>query len=124
MSSWYPSRIDPHVGNFVQRFAELLVNDYNVSVIHTLADKNCSTIEVSDQLIAGVRTVIVYFPENKWKIGRWLQRRKALARGFRYVEDVDLILLKCNEFPTVFLFLRVFIYYIYRYFVIIYIKIL
>jgi glycosyltransferase involved in cell wall biosynthesis len=91
MSSWYPSRIDPHVGNFVQRFAELLVNDYTVSVIHTVADKNCSTIEVSDQLIAGVRTVIVYFPENKWKIGRWLQRRKALARGFRYVEDVDLI---------------------------------
>lgn len=91
MSSWYPSRIDPHVGNFVQRFAELLVNDYTVSVIHTVADKNCSTIEVSDQLIAGVRTVIIYFPEKKWKIGRWLQRRKALARGFRLIEDVDLV---------------------------------
>jgi L-malate glycosyltransferase len=91
MSSWYPSRIDPHVGNFVQRFAELLVNDYTVSVIHTEADKNCSTIEVSDQLIAGVRTVIIYFPEKKWKIGRWLQRRKALARGFRLIEDVDLV---------------------------------
>lgn len=92
MSSWYPSRIDRHVGNFVQRFAELLVNDYTVSVIHTVADKNCSTIEVSDQLIAGVRTVIIYFPEKKWKIGRWLQRRKALARGFRLIEDVDLVL--------------------------------
>lgn len=91
MSSWYPSRIDRHVGNFVQRFAELLVNDYTVSVIHTVADKNCSTIEVSDQLIGGVRTVIIYFPEKKWKIGRWLQRRKALTRGFRLIEDVDLV---------------------------------
>lgn len=91
MSSWYPSRIDPHVGNFVQRFAELLVNDYTISVIHTVADKNCSTIEISDQTIAGVRTIVIYFPEKKFKLSRWYQRRKALARGFRCVEDVDLV---------------------------------
>jgi glycosyltransferase involved in cell wall biosynthesis len=91
MSSWYPSRIDPHVGNFVQRFAQLLVNDYNVSVIHTVADKKSSKIEVTDTTIEGVRTVLVYYPEKKFKIGRWMQRRKALAKGFQYVEDVDLV---------------------------------
>jgi len=91
MSSWYPSRIDPHVGNFVQRFATLLANDYQVSVIHTVADKNCSTINVSDTTIAGVRTVLIYYPKKQLKIGRWLQRRKALATGLRLIEDVDLV---------------------------------
>lgn len=91
MSSWYPSRIDRHVGNFVQRFAALLANDYQISVVHTVADKTCSKIDVSDTTIAGVRTVLIYYPEKQFKIGRWLQRRKALATGLRLIEDVDLV---------------------------------
>jgi hypothetical protein len=81
MSSWYPSRIDPHVGNFVQRFATLLANDYQVSVIHTVADKNCSTINVSDTTIAGVRTVLIYYPKA---IKNWTLVATAKSIGNRF----------------------------------------
>lgn len=91
MSSWYPNRLDQFVGNFVQRFAELLALDHDVSVIHTLGDKTNKTIEVVDQNENGVRVVRAYHPISKNKIRHWWNQRKALRACFQLIEDVDLI---------------------------------
>ncbi len=91
MSSWYPNRLDMFVGNFVQRFAELLALDHDVSVIHTLGDKACKTQEIIDEKENGVRVVRAYHPVSKNKIKHWWNQRKALRACLHLIEDVDLI---------------------------------
>lgn len=91
MSSWYPNRLDAFVGNFVQRFAELLSTEHEVSVIHTLGDKNCKNLEIIDQLENGVRVVRAYHPISKNKIIHWWNQRKALRACLHLIEDIDLI---------------------------------
>jgi hypothetical protein len=56
MSSWYPNRLDAFVGNFVERFAQLLSADYQVSVIHTHGDAACTKIEEEITEENGVHT--------------------------------------------------------------------
>jgi glycosyltransferase involved in cell wall biosynthesis len=91
MSSWYPNRLDAFVGNFVQRFAQLLSAEYQVSVIHTLGDPRCKRIEEEIDESDGVHTVRVYHPVSQNKIRHWFWQRKALSRALDAVEYVDLI---------------------------------
>jgi len=91
MSSWYPNRLDLFVGNFVQRFAELLAIDHDVSVIHTLGDRASKSMEILDQQENGVRVVRAYHPVSKNKLKHWWNQRKALRACFALIEDVDLI---------------------------------
>jgi glycosyltransferase involved in cell wall biosynthesis len=91
MSSWYPTKLDPYVGNFVQRFAELLTQEYDVSVIHTMGDATATQIEVIDEVINHVRTVVVYHPVATNKFNHWWIQRKALRKALHLIEDVDLL---------------------------------
>ena len=91
MSSWYPTRLDPFSGNFVERFAQLLTGEYKVSVIHTRGDESCSRIEEVIEESEGVRTVRIYHPIRNNRLWHWFTQRKALNRALDLVEDVDLI---------------------------------
>lgn len=63
LASWYPSRVFPTNGDFVQRHAEAVSIDNNVTVIHLVTDKNISKqSEIVDQTINNVRTIIAYIP--------------------------------------------------------------
>lgn len=84
--------MDPHVGNFVQRYATLLARKYEVSVIHTIGDKSCKRVQVDEQMIDGVRTVIAYHPVHKTnRLWHWWSQRQALRAAMKRVEDVDLL---------------------------------
>jgi len=91
MSSWYPTRLDPFSGNFVERFAQLLSGEYQVSVIHTRGDDTCSHIEEVIEDSEGVRTVRIYHPVRSNRLWHWFTQRKALNRALDLVEDVDLV---------------------------------
>lgn len=91
MSSWFPNRLDAFVGNFVQRFAQLLTSEYQVSVIHTMGDAACSRIEKVIDESEGVFTVRIYHPISKNKFMHWYWQRKALSIALDEVEEVDLL---------------------------------
>ncbi len=91
MSSWFPNRLDAFVGNFVQRFAQLLTAEYQVSVIHTHGDPACSRIEKEIDESDGVFTVRIYHPVSKNKLIHWYWQRKALSKALDEVEEVDLL---------------------------------
>lgn len=91
MSSWFPTRFDMFVGNFVERFAQLLSTNYQVSVIHTHGDPACNKLEQQIDESNGVHTVRVYHPVSQNKLRHWYWQRKALNHAFHTVEDVDLI---------------------------------
>ncbi|MFN6074166.1 MAG: glycosyltransferase family 4 protein [Fluviicola sp.] len=91
MSSWYPTRLDPFLGNFVERFVRLLSSVYEVSVLHTQNDKSISKIEVTEDRSKGYHEIIVYYPTGNNAFSKWWNRRRALSKGMKFIEDVDLI---------------------------------
>ncbi len=91
MSSWFPTRIDPYAGNFVERFAHLLSDTYEVTVLHTMGDKNCSSIEVDDQQVENLRIIRVYHRIASNRFIHWWLQRKALRKGLLMLDHIDLI---------------------------------
>lgn len=91
MSSWFPTRIDPYVGNFVERFAHLIGESYQVTCLHTIGDRNIDSIEIDEEIQENVRIVRVYHPISKNKFIHWLKQRLALRKGLVMIEHVDLI---------------------------------
>ncbi len=91
MSSWYPTRIDPFSGNFIQRFGVLLTEKYQVTAVHTIGDSQVQKIEIDEQNIEGVRTLIAYHPVSKNKVLHWLYQRIALRKLYMRLEHVDLV---------------------------------
>lgn len=91
MSSWFPTRIDPYAGNFVERFAHLLSDTYEVTVLHTMGDKNCSSIEVDDQQNDNMRIIRIYHRISKNRFVHWWLQRKALRKGLLMLDHIDLI---------------------------------
>lgn len=91
MSSWFPNRLDQFVGNFVQRFAELLATEFEVSVVHTMGDKKASALELVETTENNVRIIRAYHPISKNRFIHWWNQRKALRTALNLIEDVDLI---------------------------------
>ncbi|WP_186280072.1 glycosyltransferase family 4 protein [Fluviicola chungangensis] len=91
MSSWFPTRVDPYAGNFVERFAHLLSDTYEVTVLHTMGDKNCSSIEVDDQQTDNLRIIRIYHHISKNRFIHWWLQRKALRKGLGMLDHIDLI---------------------------------
>lgn len=91
MSSWFPTRLDPYAGNFVERFAHLLSDRYEVTVLHTMGDKNCSSIEVDDQEVDNLRIIRIYHRIASNRFVHWWLQRKALRKGLLMLDHIDLI---------------------------------
>lgn len=91
MSSWFPTRIDPYVGNFVDRFAGLLASTYEVTCLHTMGDSTIDSIEVVEEVENGVRYIRVYHPISKNKLIHWWRQRIALRKGLIRIDHVDLL---------------------------------
>lgn len=91
MSSWFPTRIDPYVGNFVERFALLLKDEYEITCLHTQGDRTLKSIEVEEQTENGVRYIRVYHPVSKNKLAHWWNQRASLRRGLNRIDHIDLL---------------------------------
>ncbi len=91
LSSWYPTRDALFVGNFVQRQAELLSTEYQVTVIHSKSDSTIKTIEISDTIKGNLREIIIYHPKGQNLIQKFLLQKKAFKLGLKQIENVTLI---------------------------------
>lgn len=91
MSSWFPTRIDPYVGNFVERYATLLASSCEVTCLHTIGDSSINSIEVVEEIENNVRYIRVYHPVSKNKLLHWWRQRSALRRGLIRIDHVDLL---------------------------------
>lgn len=81
LSSWYPSRILPMNGDFIQRHAEAVALLHQVTLIHVITDpKVTENIEISENTINKVRTLIAYVKPSKLKYLRFLIAYKLLLK--------------------------------------------
>lgn len=91
LSSWYPNRKSPFLGNFVMNHARLIAQSYQVTLLHTVADDSCSKIEIVETQHDQLREIVIYHPKGS----HFFERRKAIDRAFDVglgmISNVDLI---------------------------------
>lgn len=92
LSSWYPNKEYPTLGNFIQKHAES-VNPYvNLYVLFaTSSDRINGKPEIENNIINGVNTTIVYFKKTKdttiiSKISKYKNYIIALENGLAFIE--------------------------------------
>lgn len=61
LASWYPNKVFPKNGNFVQKHAQAVSQYCNVAVLHIIANKQNQKFEVETTDNNGVLEVIVYY---------------------------------------------------------------
>ncbi|PWH81588.1 glycosyltransferase family 4 protein [Brumimicrobium oceani] len=92
LASWYPSKNDTTLGNFVQKHAELANEVACVDVLYAVDSDEVEEITVVDELVNNLRTVIVYYPPIKSNvpfISTVLKKETyllALRTGYKYLE--------------------------------------
>lgn len=91
LSSWYPNRNAPFLGNFVQRQAELLSKSFKVTVLHTVSEETLSRIECSIKEEGNLKEIIIYHPKGNNFIARRKEQDRAFKSGLAEIKEVDLI---------------------------------
>jgi len=91
LSSWYPSKKHPFLGNFVRRHAQLLGSKYRVTVINLECSNDTlvnSIAELQDETITEIKA---QYP-NGSKLSRFGNRARVFNEALTRIETVDLII--------------------------------
>ena len=92
ISSWFPNKLEPTNGNFVQRHAEAVSLLHDVEILHAIGDSTQNEKFIfDDKVIKGIRTLIVYYKNSKNPLLNFYRRMKAYQLGFKRVEKPDLV---------------------------------
>jgi len=91
LASWYPNKVTPSNGNFIQKHAEAVSKHCNVFVLHIIPRKQTEKIVIETVVNNNVSETIVYYKKITSKIPfinhilKFLSRRKANHLGFQEI---------------------------------------
>lgn len=92
ISSWFPNKLEPTNGNFVQRHAEAVAMMHDVEILHAIGDFNQKERFVfDDKNINGIRTLVVYYRNSKNPAQNFIRRMKAYKLGFDKMQKPALV---------------------------------
>lgn len=97
LASWYPNRVEPQNGNFIQRHATAVSLNCNVAVLHVLSVPGQVGFEVEINRQNGIMEIVVYFGKTpSWmpfkKYNRYLKAHKiGYERILQEFKTVDLV---------------------------------
>ena len=92
LSSWYPSKEAPFLGNFVQKQAELLAKEYTVTVLYLVMDSN--TLENTKWEVStnnNLTEKIIYYPSKNRFFSKYKTQKKLFQEALKSTKQVDLI---------------------------------
>lgn len=91
LSSWYPTKRRPFLGNFIQRQAKLLSKQYKVTVLHLSSDNNLKNFETEISEDGNFKEVIIYHPKGRNAFSKYYFLKRAFKKGLETIHSVDLI---------------------------------
>ena len=92
ISSWYPNKLEPTNGNFVQRHAEAVSTLHEVEVLHAIGDPaQQEKFIFDDKIIKSLRTLIVYYKQTQNPVLNFVRRMQAYKKGFSKLNKPDLV---------------------------------
>ncbi|UMB61936.1 glycosyltransferase family 4 protein [Lutibacter sp. A80] len=90
LSGWYPSRISPQNGDFIQRHAEAVATKHKVTLIYVVTDENIKSKEQTTNLINNVLTKVIYLPKASNRISKFFSFLYTYLKEINSIEDFDL----------------------------------
>ena len=91
LSSWYPTKRKPFLGNFIQRQAKLFSSKYKVTVLHLSSDNNLKSFETVISEEGNLKEIIIYHPKGRNIFSKYFFLKKAFKEGLKNIEAVDYI---------------------------------
>lgn len=91
MSSWYPTKKNPFLGNFVKRHAELIASKYDVTVLKIESCTSISKTVFEKSEVGNLTEILIQYPHSSNPLTRWIRVRKAFELGVKQIRNVDLI---------------------------------
>lgn len=92
LSSWYPSRVLPTNGDFIQRHAEAVALKHKVTSIHVISDpKIAKNIEIIDKKINEIRTLIAYVKSTNNPILKIIIHFIAYLKILKKIKSFDIV---------------------------------
>ena len=92
LCGWYPSRVFPNNGDFIQRHAKAVSLLHNVIVLHIISDKNCiKNIEIESTTINGIKTHIGYVKETNNSILKCIWFWKVYKTLLKKIDRFDVV---------------------------------
>lgn len=92
LSSWYPNKYQPYVGNFVRRQAVMLAKHHQVTVIHTIAHAEESGFNLEKVVSGNLTEYFVYHQRGRTIPAKRKMQRAALNLAMTNVGNVDLLM--------------------------------
>ncbi|MFM1931712.1 MAG: hypothetical protein RL226_1015, partial [Bacteroidota bacterium] len=81
LSSWFPSRVHPTLGNFVIAHAQAVARFHDVTVLYIKGD-DITSVEIEEEKWDNIRIVRVYYPAKNKFTGRF----SAFLAGLNHLE--------------------------------------
>jgi len=92
LAGWYPSRVLPNNGDFIQRHAEAVNTIHEVSLLHIISDVNCKKkTEYDFKKINGIDTHICYIKPTKNPLTKSIRFFKAFKKMLQKIGDFDVV---------------------------------
>lgn len=92
ISSWFPNKLHPFDGNFVQRHAEAVHTLHDVEILHAVPDPDQQELyRIENLIINGIRTVIVYYQDAGNPVRNNIRKFTAYRKGYRLLKRPDLV---------------------------------
>jgi glycosyltransferase involved in cell wall biosynthesis len=88
LCSWYPNKIQPTNGNFIQKHAEAVSLSNTVTVINIQPDPRIKKIEFVEKLSENLNTIIIYIPVKNNPLFKYLSYKKAFKQAFKRAEEI------------------------------------
>jgi len=92
LCSWYPSRVLPANGDFIQRHAEAIALKHKVTAIHVVSDKSLKTsLEITNETVNNVKTLIAFISDSNNPFLKLYRFISAYFKLLKRVENLDLV---------------------------------
>lgn len=92
LCGWYPSRVLPTNGDFIQRHAEAVGKKHKVTILHIITDNNLKEdIEITRQEKKNITTHIAYLRRTSNPFKRILLFREAFLTLLKEIERFDVV---------------------------------
>ncbi|AMC10670.1 hypothetical protein Lupro_05175 [Lutibacter profundi] len=100
LSSWYPTRVSPTRGDFVQRHAEAVATLHKVTIVHLISDKRLrGKIELSETKNNNIETKIIYVPHTKNPAYKFMLFFNTYLKTIKRIDFFDIVHLNVT-FPV------------------------
>jgi glycosyltransferase involved in cell wall biosynthesis len=92
ITRWYPDRSDPMLGLFVQRHAEAVQINHDVTVLYVTASGSCKGgIEIEEKQHQGIKEIRVYFKKSQYAFINAIRYCQSYYEGIRKTGVPDLV---------------------------------